>query len=673
MHNNTLIIIPAYNEELTIGYVVTLSKKYGDVLVVDDGSKDETFHIAISSGAHVIKHPRNMGKAQALKTAFKYAAEKEYEIIVCIDADGQHNPEEIPKLVEPILKDEADLVIGSRFLDGTKKKIPLYRRFGLWVLNTTANVSLNGTLKITDSQSGFRAMNRKALKEIMKINSNGYNVESDMLVYLAERGVRIREVPITVRYDVPNKHKKNPISHGFELLGGVNRPDRVQETIVPVYNAGFGSFHNRRRAVGLGASPLFRGRKGLHDPGRRSWNIHDNRNSAVRRRADTERAGKDGEGVRKGGMKLVRILRVAPDIYPYVVGGYGLHIHSLSLEQGRKGHHVEVYVISKEPGNEDRTYYSLQKFREIIRIWGNPISILYAFKLTKEWDNFDVVHAHSHLFITTLLAAILKQVHKTPLVVTNHGLVSQTAPKSINTIYNRVFGKYIFSVADSVIVYTSEEKRELTEWGIPPDKIKVIFNGIDTKLFKNTGEFKRKNIMWVGRLVPGKRPELAIAIFNKLREKYTNLDLKLILVGDGPLNGTTLNLVEKSPFKEDIIYLSFIPNEELPKYYSSAFIFLLTSTTEGLPRTVLEAFSCETPSVISKIPHLEEVIKKAGLMVEKNSIDNFLQKIEYLLENPKVQRKMGLIGRRKIEKHYSWDIFVTKNIKLYEALRRELR
>ncbi|NJE86009.1 glycosyltransferase [Thermococcus sp. CX2] len=218
MSHNILIAIPAYNEELTIGSVVALSRRYGDVLVVDDGSKDKTYDIAISAGAHVIKHSQNMGKAQALKTAFKYAAEKGYDVVVCLDADGQHNPEEIPKLLEPILNDEADMVIGSRFLDGAKKNIPFYRRFGLWVLNTTTNMSLNGTLKITDSQSGFRAMNKKALSELMKINSNGYSVESDMLVYLAEKGVRITEVPITVRYDVPNKHKKNPLAHGFGVL-----------------------------------------------------------------------------------------------------------------------------------------------------------------------------------------------------------------------------------------------------------------------------------------------------------------------------------------------------------------------------------------------------------------------------------------------------------------------
>ena len=214
----TLIVIPAYNEELTIGSVVALAKKYGDVLVVDDGSKDRTSKIAQEVGAVVIKHEVNRGKGQALKTGFDYALENDYDAVVCIDADGQHNPEEIPLLLEPILEDKADLVIGSRYLNGTHKNIPLYRRFGLWVLNITTLLASGA--KITDSQSGFRALNRKAL-ESLNLNSSGYNVESEMIAQLSERGLRITEVPINVRYDVPNKHKKHPVAHGIGVLAKI--------------------------------------------------------------------------------------------------------------------------------------------------------------------------------------------------------------------------------------------------------------------------------------------------------------------------------------------------------------------------------------------------------------------------------------------------------------------
>lgn len=213
----TLIVIPAYNEELTIGSVVALAKKYGDVLVVDDGSLDRTSEIAREAGAVVIRHERNMGKGCALRTAFEYALSKEYDIVVTIDADGQHNPDEIPLLLDPITKGEADLVIGSRYLNGSKKEIPLYRRFGLWVLNKSTKVAASVDV---DSQSGFRAMNRKAL-ERLDLNSDGYSIETDMVVKASERGIRLMEVPISVRYDVPRKHKKNPLTHGLGVLASI--------------------------------------------------------------------------------------------------------------------------------------------------------------------------------------------------------------------------------------------------------------------------------------------------------------------------------------------------------------------------------------------------------------------------------------------------------------------
>jgi len=217
MNNKTLIILPAYNEELTIGSVVALAKKFGDVLVVDDGSRDKTSKIAQEVGAIVLRHEVNKGKGCALKTGFKYALSKEYDIVVWLDSDGQHNPDEIPLLLEPIVKGEADLVIGSRYLNESKKEIPIYRRLGLWVLNTMTKMAAKVEV---DSQSGFRAMNKKAL-ESLDLSSDGYSIETDIIVKASEMGIRLMEVPITVRYDVPNKHKKNPLTHGFGVLSDI--------------------------------------------------------------------------------------------------------------------------------------------------------------------------------------------------------------------------------------------------------------------------------------------------------------------------------------------------------------------------------------------------------------------------------------------------------------------
>ncbi len=208
-------IIPAYNESLVIGSVVLQTLRHVDrVIVVDDGSKDKTAEIARLAGADVIEMPRNGGKAHAMMAGFKRAKDLGYETVVMLDGDGQHNPNEIPTVAAPVLAGEADLVIGSRFLD-IEADIPKYRVAGQKILNTATSLSCD--FNSTDSQSGYRALSKKAL-ENLTFASEGYNIESDMIAHFATRGLTISEVPISVTYDVPHKHKKNPVSHGFDVL-----------------------------------------------------------------------------------------------------------------------------------------------------------------------------------------------------------------------------------------------------------------------------------------------------------------------------------------------------------------------------------------------------------------------------------------------------------------------
>lgn len=212
---NVVAIIPAYNEEITIGSIVLRTRKYVDrVIVVDDGSNDKTAEVARLAGAEVIKLDRNYGKAYALMRGFERAKELGYSVVVTLDGDGQHNPDEIPHVIDPVIKDEVDLVIGSRFLNESGK-IPKYRVLGQKILTFATNLS--SSLNITDSQSGFRALSRRAL-ENLDFESEGYSIESDMISHLSSKGFIIKEVPVSAIYDVPNKHKKNPFTHGFSVL-----------------------------------------------------------------------------------------------------------------------------------------------------------------------------------------------------------------------------------------------------------------------------------------------------------------------------------------------------------------------------------------------------------------------------------------------------------------------
>ena len=211
-------VIPAYNEEDALADVIAKTFNHvDDVIVIDDGSIDRTAEIAREAGARVISHSINLGKGEALKSGFK--AIEDDSIIVTIDGDGQHNPDEIPKLVKPIIEDDADLVNGSRYMNGPEENTPAYRRVGQKVLDIATNISAG--INVTDSQSGFRAFSNKS-RDVFRFKDTGFGIESEMLVDAAEAGLKIVEVPITVRYDVDGS-TKDPISHGFGVLFNITK------------------------------------------------------------------------------------------------------------------------------------------------------------------------------------------------------------------------------------------------------------------------------------------------------------------------------------------------------------------------------------------------------------------------------------------------------------------
>ncbi|MGB9760605.1 MAG: glycosyltransferase family 2 protein [Thermoproteota archaeon] len=215
--------IPAFNEERTIAKVVILAQKYVDkVIVCDDGSSDLTGEIAKRLGAEVIRHERNMGKGVALRDLFRVAGSLNPDIVVTLDADGQHDPSEIPRLIEPIRKGEADFVIGSRYIKGAKMDAPLYRKFGLGLINFFNKKLMNSA--VSDTQSGFRAFTVKALEELKSAESDGFGIESEQVVLAIKKKLRIVEIPITIKYKgLPKTSKKSPLLHGSEIIATLLR------------------------------------------------------------------------------------------------------------------------------------------------------------------------------------------------------------------------------------------------------------------------------------------------------------------------------------------------------------------------------------------------------------------------------------------------------------------
>jgi len=204
------MVMPAYNEERTIGGVLdTLRREgYSKVIVVDDGSRDRTAEIARSKGALVVSHPKNMGLGAALRTGLRVAREQGADRAVTFDADGQHDPKAVRKLLEAL--DGGDLAIGVRQHLG----IPLHKRLGNFALNLITYL-FSGVL--TDSQSGSRAFNRRAL-EAIRIRSDRYEVSSEIIIQARQKGLRLKGVPVKCFYTAYSRARGTTIASGIKIF-----------------------------------------------------------------------------------------------------------------------------------------------------------------------------------------------------------------------------------------------------------------------------------------------------------------------------------------------------------------------------------------------------------------------------------------------------------------------
>lgn len=217
-----LIIIPAFNEGDRIHEIVRqvreMHRNY-DIVVVNDGSRDDTAPAARAAGAFVVSHPFNLGYGVAIQTGYKFALAKGYDFVVQMDGDGQHDPTCIPQLLEPVMKDQADFSLGSRFL-GTKSYAPsLARRFGMiffrWLISALIKT------RITDSTSGFQAFNRKVIRYFTTEVFPCDYPDADMLLTLHRAGFRIKEVPVRMHAAVSGKSMHAgwmPLYYIFKML-----------------------------------------------------------------------------------------------------------------------------------------------------------------------------------------------------------------------------------------------------------------------------------------------------------------------------------------------------------------------------------------------------------------------------------------------------------------------
>ncbi|MFC7135287.1 MULTISPECIES: glycosyltransferase family 4 protein [Salinibaculum] len=359
----------------------------------------------------------------------------------------------------------------------------------------------------------------------------------------------------------------------------------------------------------------------------------------------------------------MRILRVAQNLYPEVPGGGTYHVHAMSRDQAAMGHDVTVLTIRHDenlPHVEKRHGYRVVRYDSLASPLGNDVAPGLARHLASA-DRFDVIHAHSHYYFSTNLAALKRSVGNTPLAITNHGLYSQSAPERVFRWYLKTLGRWTFDQADVVFCYTETDRERVQELGVS-SQIEVVPNGIDTDRFTPKGpeskfiDAEGPVVLFVGRFAEGKRPLLAVEAFAEVLEKYP--EAELYLCGEGPLREDIAANMRERGVESSVTFLGQVPYDDMPAVYRSADALILPSRAEGVPRTVMEALSSGLPVVSSELPQIRSAFGDTVTYVPEE--DAFGERLADVLDGDR--------ERSTLDEQFSWDRTVEETTRALEEL-----
>lgn len=371
----------------------------------------------------------------------------------------------------------------------------------------------------------------------------------------------------------------------------------------------------------------------------------------------------------------MKILQVAA-LYPPHIGGIENHVHQLSRNLVKRGHDVTVYTsnIPKTKKYEVIDGVKIHRFNSIGSPFNNQIIPEMFIKLLNNID-FEVIHAHGHLQLTTNFAAISSFKNKIPLIITSHGTVQyKNWREYINLIYNRTLGKWTLLQADDVIALSPSQANYLQKFGMK--NIDIIPNGtnsISSHLNFNSNEFRTEFglkdetiILYVGGIIPRKGINYLIDAMTEVKSNSVLFIVGDVLGGHPSYKETLLNLVKEKKIK-NIIFTGSVNDDRLKEAYIAADIFVLPSLSEGLPTVLLEAMAYKKSIVATDIAGNSDLIinNKNGLLVESHNPNEIAKAINLLIDNPAKRHIFGQNACENIDKMYSWDKITNAIEKVY--------
>jgi len=364
-------------------------------------------------------------------------------------------------------------------------------------------------------------------------------------------------------------------------------------------------------------------------------------------------------------------------------GGSNWYCYELSRRLAERGHEVHMLTSklrkSDTSGEVEGVY--VHYCPSLGTVWGvNPLAFILH-KLLKE--DFDVVHAHSYIYLTSNQAALAKRMRGYPFLIQLHGGIDVTplSPSHYSTwmklnikrsIYDRTLGRWTVKAADAIASVSKRDMKLAQEiFGIDERKLHWVPNAVDLDLFdpnNNDPNNDEKNVTFIGALEPWKGVHSFLEIAKLLLR--TQNDLNFIIVGEGSLLEYAKEESNKGILRGRVNVLEQIPHEEIPKVLSETSVLVVPSYMEGLPTVCLEAMALQVPVVASNIGGIPEIVidGETGYLFNSCNLRECAEKVLEILLNEKLRRKMGSQCRRLVKQHYTWDNVTEKVQEIYEEI-----
>ncbi|MGD0423233.1 MAG: glycosyltransferase family 4 protein [Candidatus Bathyarchaeia archaeon] len=355
----------------------------------------------------------------------------------------------------------------------------------------------------------------------------------------------------------------------------------------------------------------------------------------------------------------MRILHVVHRFNPPCRGGLSTYVSRICELQSRE-HNVEVWTTLEDerPRAVQTSRYLIRRFPSALWLTDNPMPVsMFRHMLCTIDKEFDVVVAHSHLMLTSLIATCRASLSSTPFVLISHGFSVKRG-----VLFNLLEGAYLSTVsrgilqaADRIVAMSGVEATRLVSLGIPEDQIARIHQGVDCGFFK-PGRSPRdaRLLVWAGRFVPEKNLDFLVRMFALLRRK---IDARLVLAGDGPERNHIRDLSRDLNLADSISFPGLLNAREIASLLRQATAFLLPSTNEGVPLILLEAMASGLPLLVSRGLGLEEYAGEAALFLPQNSEDDWVQGCETILRDHGKMLQLGQTGRSLAIRH-NWESVV---------------